>query len=265
VQFFKSKPLLDPDTIDWIFSTYQWALHSFSTAVFYEHTELVLPTDQFFPDILEERDAVAESLFTRVRKYAGMEDWPCVLEPLEEDASPIIGQALLIVGAPQGPAGTFSIEGGELPTIKIAYNPSQLNHPQSLVATLAHELAHYLMHSVDTLPPGGEEHVEPATDLVAVFMGFGVFLTNSAFSFNQYSGNDTIGWQTSTQGYLSTAELAFCLAIFLKLKDISFTDVEPYLDRNSKKYVKTALKELNQKVAEIEQLKSIESQVNEHN
>ena len=256
---FGPRFMFDEGTTDWIFDTYAWALESFGTDVFFQHTDLVLPNDDFFPDRLDQMDDIAEDLFTAVRKHAGMEEWACRLVAQEEDANPHIGPALLIQGAPGGPAGTFSMSGGKTPTVEISYNPSQLSRPEALIATFAHELAHYLVHSVNTRPPGGEEFEEHATDLVAVFMGFGVFLANSAFSFSQYTDVDVQGWQTHAQGYLSESELTYCLAVFLHLKNIDRQTVESYLDRNLRKDLKIATKEMKHLQKEVGQLRSIES------
>lgn len=256
---FGPKFMLDEGTTNWIFDTFAWALETFGTDVFYQHTDLVLPNDEFFPNKFEQMENIAEGLFTVVRKHAGMEEWPCRLVAQEEDANPHVGPALLIQGAPAGPAGTFSMTGGKSLTIEISYNPSQLGRPEALTATFAHELAHYLVHSGGSRPPGGDDFEEHATDLIAVFMGFGVFLANSAFTFSQYTDVDVRGWQTHAQGYLSESELTYCLAIFMHLKQIDRSTVEPYLDRNLRKVLKTATKEMNHLKEDVEKLRGIES------
>ena len=255
---FKRKPILDKETSDWIFDTYEWALKSFGASIFFNQTELVLPTEEYFPDVLSSEDDLAESLFRRVRKYAGMEDWPCRLEAQDEDSSPFVSPTIVISGAPTGPAGTFSVgTDAQSQYVAISYNPSQLQRPQSLVATLSHELAHYLIHSADETPPGGSDLEEHATDLVAVFMGFGVFLANSAFSFNQFSSTDGQGWQTNSQGYLSTLELSYCLALFLKLNDVEFKRVASHLEKTPKSYVKRSMSELDLLQNQIDRLRNI--------
>ena len=256
---FGPRFMFDEGTTDWIFDTYAWALEHLGTDVFYQFTDLVLPTDRFFPDKLEDSDDIAQHLFKRVRQHAGMDDWPCRLVAQEEDANPVVGPALLIKGAPSGPAGTFSVSGGKTPTIEISYNPSQVRWPESLIATFAHELAHYLIHSAESLPPGGREYEEHATDLVAVFMGFGVFLANSAFTFSQYTDTDSQGWQSFGQGYLTESELTYCLAVFLHLKGIDRKFVEPHLDRSLRSVLKTATKEMKHLPDELARLRSITS------
>ena len=51
----------------------------------------------------------------------------------------------------------------------------------SMVGAFAHELARLLVETFEEPPPGGALLHEPAIDLAAVFMGFGVFMANSTF------------------------------------------------------------------------------------
>ena len=68
----------------------------------------------------------------------------------------------------------------------ITYNPSLTDDIDAMIATFAHELGHYLMSTAKTAPPGGWELHELHTDLTAVYLGFGLFLANSARSFGQF-------------------------------------------------------------------------------
>jgi tetratricopeptide (TPR) repeat protein len=88
---------------------------------------------------------------------------------------------------------------------------SQFDEPLSLVATFAHELAHVLLLGEHRLK-GDEEDGERVTDLLAVFLGFGVFLANSAAQSNVFLGL-VEGRESSRLGYLSDTELAYALAI----------------------------------------------------
>ena len=259
VGLFGPKFLLDDGTTNWIFDSFAWALESFGSDVFYQHTELVLPNDTYFPDKFETPEDVAETIFNRVRRYAGMEDWPCRLVAQKEEINPKVGSALLLQGLPKGPAGTFSISSGKHPTIEISYDPTQINQPEALIATFAHELAHYLMASVENAPPGGDQFEEQATDLVAVFMGFGVFLANSAFTFSQYADSESQGWQTTSLGYLTETEFTYCLAVFLQLKEINSATVDPHLDKHLMKTLNAARKEMNRSGDQFTRLRTIQS------
>jgi hypothetical protein len=124
------------------------------------------------------------------------------------------------------PLGTFSRDrNGAV----ITYDPGTVDKPAVLVATLAHELSHYLLHSVPDLPPGGELMHEFATDLTTVYLGFGLFGANQAFNFSQHRDVYSQGWQTSAQGYLDERNWAFALAIFCALRKEDVFTLKPWL------------------------------------
>ena len=153
---------------------------------------------------------MAEAVFARVRGYAGMAEWPCELQVQEADPNPVVAPTLLVKNSPSSPAGTFrATESGAL----ITYHPDRVDDPMSLVATFAHELAHYRTVGFSEPPPGGWEVWEHATDLAAVFLGFGLFLANSRFNFSQFSDGQTMGWRWQQQGYLSEPEILHMHAI----------------------------------------------------
>ena len=147
-----------------------------------------------------------------------MADWPCEVQQQEEDPPDAISPAMQIVHSSEAPLGTFSISENENIAV-ISYNPRLLNDRMALVATFAHELSHYLTLSIEEPPPGGWECLEPATDVTAVFVGFGVFLINSAFSFAQFGDSLAIGWRSQRQGYLGEPALLYTHALISKLLD----------------------------------------------
>ena len=200
--WLRKRPMLDPGSSEWIIDAFGWALQQFGTDYFRDHTVLVTPSNRHFPDRIGDNNALVTRLFARVQAFAGMQDWPCWLAQQEADPSVHVAPTLLVKGAPQGPAGTFRMRAAKDGTGRhalITFNPSQVSDPEALIATFAHELAHYLAHSVAELPPGGEEFEELATDVLAVVMGFGLFIANSSFRFRQYQGGGTQGWSTRHQ------------------------------------------------------------------
>jgi Zn-dependent peptidase ImmA (M78 family) len=84
----------------------------------------------------------------------------------------VVASTLVIKNTKVNPAGTFSMARKKQQKAIITYDPSQVKNPEMLVATFAHELGHYLSHRTTEAPPEGEALWEPATDLLAVFMGF---------------------------------------------------------------------------------------------
>jgi hypothetical protein len=150
-----------------------------------------------------------------------MEEWPCRLEPGEADRSVHITPGVAIVHhSPPKPLGTFSVEpaGAEAEAV-IRYHPALVRDPMGLVATFAHELCHYLIHDRGEPPPGGWELEELATDLAALFLGFGIFMANSAKSFAAFSNFNEMGWESRRSGYLSEAAIVTGIAIRERLAE----------------------------------------------
>ncbi len=184
-----------------------------------------------------------------------MSEWPCTLKIQEEDPNLVVAPTVVLQNIEHNPLGTFSAN--ENNEVTITYNPKIASNPTQMVATFAHELSHYLTGSAPEPPPGGWENWEFATDIGAAFLGFGVFVANAAFNFQQYTNVDSQGWQTSGGGYLSEAEYSYALAIFMNLKNIPYDEAEKYCDTNIKSYLKHAFIELEE-CSFIEELRKVE-------
>ena len=256
---FRSAPLVSPESASWQFETFRWLMRNAGGYAVFRSTPLVLPTDEFFPDKgLRGHDGV-RALFDRVRHHAGMAEWPCELRAQEEDEPHHIAEMVNVQRSSESAAGTFSI-GGETSAVPvITYNPAISRDPMALVATFAHELAHYLCATFPEEPPGGEPMHEPATDLTAVFMGFGIFLANSSFKFDQFSEGTTLGWRAGTQGYLPESELIFALAICCSLHEDPWKDQLIHLDNHLRPILKKAMKQLESHAVELAALREISS------
>jgi len=213
-----------------------WLLKNFGGPDFYDSTNLILPTDEYFPSEVTSNQNAAHSTFLKVLEHAGLANWPVVLEAQELDPNLVVAPTVIVQNTEISPAGTFRIDDNE--EVKITYNPDIVSDPVKMVSVFSHELAHYLTATSPEPPPGGWENWEFATDTCAIFMGFGIFQANSAFSFQQYSSTDSIGWRTSGVGYLSQQERSFALAIFLTLKNISPRIAYPYCDNNVRSYLR---------------------------
>jgi hypothetical protein len=137
-----------------------------------------------------------------------------------------VGDVTALKPIDHAPAGTFGTDGNE---VVITYQPADVADPAKLIATFIHELAHYLLATRRSESPGGEDLHEYTTDLMTVYLGFGVFQANAAFNFSQHQDVMSQGWQYSRMGYLSERAFVFALAIFLELRGEGSDDANRFL------------------------------------
>ena len=196
--FFGARPPVSRDEFDWLLACFAWLREVLEDG---DRTiPVILPDD---PDLVHAQ--TAPQLFEVVRARCDMADWPCVLERIEEQGLSDFRE----VREDSAPLGTFSQEGT---AFVIRYHAALLRTPDNLVATFAHELAHYLLEGKGD-PPGGSDLLEHATDCCAAYLGFGVFLANSARHFEQFTDGDWSGWRSSASGYLSQQALVTATAL----------------------------------------------------
>lgn len=235
LSLFRPKLPIDAEELEWQLATLKWLNLEFGAAA----KPPVLPTRENFPVSRRQGHERMEELFAAVKRAAGLQDWPCELQPGRGDRPAHIGVGLLLKHLDTPPCGTFQIVGEDgVEKVVITYNPSLAADTGAMVATFAHELAHYLMASARTPPPGGWDLHELHTDLAAVWLGFGVFLANSARNFSQFQSGGEMGWSFRRQGYLSEGALVTGLVLCQRLAGRDPAELEPYL----KDYLRTDLR-----------------------
>jgi hypothetical protein len=106
-----------------------------------------------------------------------------------------------------------------------------LNDSQALIATMAHELAHYKLLGEYRM----EYNDEHLTDLTAIAFGFGIFMGNSHFKFEQWHGNTHHGWQIQKKGYLPEQVIAYAMAWLAHYRDENI-EWKQYLNKTILKY-----------------------------
>jgi hypothetical protein len=245
---FGAKRFLDEEDETWHLQAWGWMLRNFGGLKRLKSSPIVRPTSDFFPATDAQGHARAEHVFSCVKKLAGMTDWPCQLIAQPERA-PLKVAELASLKPISGamPLGTFKVEpDGE---VSITYDPSKLSEPMTLVATFAHELAHYQLATVREELPGGDDMHEYATDLMTVFLGFGIFGTNGSFNFSQFHGGGTQGWKTSGAGYLRERDWVFALAVFLLLRGEETKALKPLLKHHLYSDMKVASRRLQREPA----------------
>jgi hypothetical protein len=236
--------LPDDDVIRWIFATYEWFfLYHGGFDKFLRERSLIAPLNKNFPTTTHGDHNMAWEIFQQVKAYSGMKDWYCNLEVLrEQPRRPREKWKGDSIDNEDGEAaGTFSM-GWNNDNATITYAPDQLERPHSLVAVFAHELSHYFLANTPIDPPVGPKAEEPATDLCAVYLGFGIFMCNAV---KEYGSGAVI----SRQGYLEEHTLAFALAIFTELHSQDANSTAKHLHTNPRSYYHSAVKDIHKRWA----------------
>jgi hypothetical protein len=89
---------------------------------------------------------------------------------------------------------------------------SLLGDPCRLVATIAHEASHHLLLG-GGIQRGDEPDLEPTTDLLPVFFGYGIFMANATVRFRATHAGTVETWSISGQGYLPSRVFGYALAL----------------------------------------------------
>ena len=175
--------------------------------------KLVLPDAEHFPDPYDKSESAAEKMFCRICGYMKVDRSLIDLEIFPDETEGLSQMLPYWRGSHNGCAGLYVHPDDESKQMVVALRNSQLDDPLALVATLAHELGHVIL-----LGGGLMEHsvkdMEPMTDLLTVFLGFGIFNANSAARFLKWQNDRKQGWSMSRLGYLPEEIYGYALARF---------------------------------------------------
>lgn len=179
----------------WIELRMRWMADQFGINRLLE-TEVILPSAEHFPD-----------------SYHGT----------PEDAEQILGQLCDLMGLSRGNirlqiADNAHVREGMDPVEEdhvtyIQVRPEQISDAQSLLVALCYELSQELLLGTGLLTRDAPDHVL-VIDLLPVYLGLGIFPANRA-SHGIHPGSGAFGWWNHEhQGYLTSRELGYALAVF---------------------------------------------------
>ena len=252
----RNRILLEETSTQWLFEAFAWALENFDADFFYDHTVLVLPTNEFFPGRVASVQEMSSLIFSQVKRYAGVGHWPTLV--VEQSACPLLGRPEVeIKGALRGPEGIADNSVSDDQRLLIPYNPQQISNPEGMIATFVHVLAHYMGQMARTPPPGGAGYWPHVTELLAIYLGFGLMFANSAFTFRGGCGS-CYNPNANRDAYLSERETTYALAIFAVLKGIPNSSVTAHLKGHLRGFYKKAVKEIDRRAAELARLREID-------
>jgi hypothetical protein len=255
--FLNRQPVIDHASSEWIFGAYGWALQNFDAGLFYSDTILVRPTNEYFPGEANSVHGMAEMIFDRVKAYAGISHWPTLVQD-QRVCQAIESQRIEIQGALRGPEGIAVELVDDNQRLVIPYNPQQINNPEGMIATYAHILSHHMGQMAKAPPPGGVDYWPQATELLAIFLGFGLMFANSAYNFRGGCGS-CYNPYAQRAAYLSETEATYALALFSVLKSVPNSDVTPHLKKHLRGVYRKSVKEITDNLGEVDRLKQIES------
>jgi len=255
LELFKSRPILDEESILWLFELYHWALTNFDADIFFRQTVLVQPSNHFFPGNAASNDEMAQLIFDKVREYAGLKHWPCRLTAEQSCATQ--PARIVVSGALRYMNGVEPEYVLEEQRLKVVYDPRQVNNPEAIIASFAHTLAHHLAAMAEDTPPGGEENWPQATEVLAVFLGFGLMFSNSAFNYRNRACGSCQPVTVNRQAWLSQYDITYALAIFAVLKNIPPGQVTAHLKKSLRSFFKKAYKDVIKRQSELGKLTAL--------
>lgn len=235
--------VIDADSHQWILDTFSWALSHFDVLEFKNNSQLVLPNNQFYQGSVSSVHEMALSIFKQTTQYAGMQEWPILLVTPERflaGSQQIIIPPFNMVDHCRGdntPFAKLNNEDSEKlqkQPIMLSYRANQVNQPQDLISSIVQNLANILIVQQRSLPPGGEEYIPQAVDIIACFMGFGVIFSNTAYQFKGGCGSCN-NPNANRQSALPENETLHALALFCLLKAIKPKVVKPHLKSHLRK------------------------------
>jgi len=202
--------------------------------VYFKSLITITPEKKYFDRDFTGTEEDAEFIFERIISIMHIDSWEIQLmffsnEPTGFSAGITATSQEKLKGSWKSSAGLYIDRG--LGKKEIWIELSKLIDPESLIATISHELAHYKLLGEHRI----EKNDELLTDLTAIAFGFGIFSGNSYFKFSQWHGNTHHGWAMRKSGYLPEQVIAYAMAwlAHYRNEDLSW---KQYLNKTMRKY-----------------------------
>ncbi|MFT7559484.1 MAG: hypothetical protein ACI93R_001395 [Flavobacteriales bacterium] len=233
IGLFRKPKVVDQNTADEIFACFDWMIECFDANTFLNNTALVLPNNVFFPDRANNESDMAKLISQRVIEYSGLRHWPFTIVPPEE-FNPITPPQLQLDHRSRAiPEKTDQVI--ETLPLVLSYSRSMMKQPMDLVTNMSKNIAQHYLNQSGQAPPSGENNFNATSEMLSIFMGFGVLLANSAYTFRGSCAR-CVDPRAIRSAALHENEAIFSLALFCTLKNTSTKSVTPSL----KPYLRTA-------------------------
>jgi hypothetical protein len=210
----------------------RWMLHR-TAALLEQGAEpvngIILPTEEFFPDTFDGTPQAVVALMKRIQTHAGLSDLDVELTFVTPE-----GETASTGGCSSGACGP----GGKIETrldrvgrredgsYVVAIGTSEVGHPVVLTTALVRAVACMFMTEAGAYEELIPSDREPATDIAATMLGFGVLVTNGSHVVMKGCGGSKVHSATR----LSTDELTLALAMFCRSFGIDTRLAHKHLD-----------------------------------
>ncbi len=202
---------------------------------------VVEPTPEFFPDRYDASLEAAKNLFVRVCGYMEIADQSVRLSFWQDAPEVPLPVAVDGTRTTQGAAGFYAQ--GAIDVISL--NVAGLGDPEALIATMAHELAHVILLSRCGVSRD-EPHMEALTDLATVYLGLGIFTSNTLLRRHGWIQGTAQYWRLSRKGYISPEMAGWALSLFAWVRGETAPYWSRHLAADPKGYLKQGLRYLRQ-------------------
>lgn len=245
LRLFAARPPLDEPSIEWIFSVFDWALRHLDAGIFYQETELIVPSNDHFPGRASSRAELAELMFRHTLRHAGMAHWPIGLShPGDKPLAGLLATEPTPLRRARRPQiDTEPTQAG----ILVGYDPQLTRNPEAMIAGFAQVLAHHLGSAVPAPPPGGIPNWPQTTEVLGVFLGFGLLFANTASTFRTSGCGSCGGAPAQREVYLSQYDITYALALFCTLKGITNAAVLPQLKRSLRGHFRRSRRDIKRR------------------
>ena len=192
--FWPQCPLATTEKV-WVESRMTWLAHQLGSRRLLE-PDVVEPTEDFFPEAYGGSEADARRIFNQLVEWMEIEPHRVRLEFSDH----LVTQEAL---------GDYTA--GEPAVVRV--RPALLETPESLIATLTHELCHEILLGGGLLQDNNDD-LERLTDLTQVYLGLGIFGANDSLHEQTTREGRFSWWSIGKRGYLPMRMYGYGMALF---------------------------------------------------
>lgn len=199
---------------------------------------IVLPDAEHFPDPYDKSEAAVERMFCRICAYMQVDRGQIDLEIFPDETSELSKlMPYWSGGTGSSCAGLYFHPDDQSHKMVVAMRESNMEDPLMVVATLAHELGHVILLGGGRIDHNTKD-MEPLTDLLTVYLGFGIFTANCSGRFRQWHKDGKQGWSMQRLGYLPEEVHGYALARFAHERSERNPKWTQHLSTNVRSYFK---------------------------